>query len=266
MDILYTEHYNELLAPPDWIAVLLSLSDMAQFQKVKKSRKDEEIDDPQLAFWLNGEDLDFLAGCHKHLAALPNTARAEETNTSSANPFALLANEDTAEEEEVEELTDEVGRLVVDDTEISLEPWATAQWITKSTAPTAPIPNEMPQELSPSLTGQAEELSPSSKQLEVSDFQNPVAFLHAMGLDTIPPVPTSRRAASELSSPENSQLWQMSLIERKALYKFWVDEVRVTKYAQHLQEFERLREQLSEAIRNEADARDEVRSFLLDPP
>ncbi|KAL0562838.1 hypothetical protein V5O48_019240, partial [Marasmius crinis-equi] len=78
---------------------------------------------------------------------------------------------------------------------------------------------------------------------------------------SLPPIPDGRRSTSELLSISN--IWSLSLSERRALAESWEAEIRSVAYNEFLGEYDSLRDEYDAACKKYNDVRDENRRRLL---
>ncbi|OBZ70961.1 hypothetical protein A0H81_09027 [Grifola frondosa] len=102
---------------------------------------------------------------------------------------------------------------------------------------------------------------PSPEAIKPTDFADIEEFFHTFGCAEIPRIPSSQRPSSELL--EEDDIWTMSLREREQLHRLWTDEVRVSLQATRTDEFQRLRDRHTTALRNHNEGKDEIRRQML---
>ena len=102
---------------------------------------------------------------------------------------------------------------------------------------------------------------PSQKEQE--DYQERMfAFFSSLGYgDMVPPVPAGNGPFAQLQ--DSPAVWAMSLEERHRLAEHWEEEMRRLAYINHLEEYERLREQYGEACEKYEAVSDEVRPLSI---
>lgn len=87
-----------------------------------------------------------------------------------------------------------------------------------------------------------------------------IAFFESLGFNTLPPVPSTSRAVSDLLGSE--RVWQMSPSERTALTTEWERRIRELAYNSNLDQYNDLRVRYEEVCQEYNDMRDEVRSVF----
>lgn len=86
-------------------------------------------------------------------------------------------------------------------------------------------------------------------------------FFNMLGFgDSVPQVPTGNRPFIQLQ--DSPAVWSMSLQERLRLAEHWEEEMRRLAYHDHLDEYERLREEYERACGKFEEVSDEVRNPL----
>ena len=103
--------------------------------------------------------------------------------------------------------------------------------------------------------------STSSRTEENGGVDSRQAFFIELGFSGIPPTPSGRRPLEHLLR-STSNVWSMSLFERKCVGQSWEEEMRKISYESNLQEFELLKVQYKDACQAYEDIQDEVSQLM----
>ena len=262
LELNYPEHHCELVCPPRWVSALQEISLQADgavdaWHVVGHHGRQRAVDDSLYDFWVNGRDLEFLRSL-----SLPATHHTQE-DVGPANKYAILSREhpgnELAGDEDISPEDSDDSSSEDDDMDVAPE----EAW-KKSFVLDAMHPAEVTASTSISFWRDLSRLWPPTppaqpRSLQLDSFQGITEFLRTFDLPTVPVLPSTTRPLSQLLLDGCGRVWDMSLIERQRLHKFWVDQFRSELLSSRLDNFKRLREQLADAQRSYEEGKEEVR-------
>ncbi|KAF5338167.1 hypothetical protein D9758_014721 [Tetrapyrgos nigripes] len=257
LDIEFPEHWESISYPPNWVSEMISYHieqagegwERVQRRGKAPDNQNDEGENINLKFWLDGEDLDYL---EQQSLPVPE-AEAEivdDVQLSSRNRFDVLAQVEGeqsggSERDDISEV--DIGDIVEED-------WQTGSWdvvlVEDEDEPTVLL--EDIQRLA--LQDPASQ-TPTSAILEILESSH-----STLPKPDLPEVPRTNRPLQELL--ENSNVWFMSKEERRGLFSHWERETRdLLEITQH-SDFDRLRDLHQEQLRSYQECKDQLSSLM----
>jgi hypothetical protein len=261
LSTFHPEHHAYLNRPLPWIRNIKTLfadNDDGEGEWQQQGRRGKAFtkDMSFYGFWRDGSDLEFIGALSdgSYTPWRPATPLQE----TISNRFGVLKQDDSPNSDD-EYATGEEDEDDSQSEDVSAED----AWMTVNVKP-PPEPARAEEAPVPPTQTTIPSVEPEHRDdagISQTDFKDLDGFLAEIGCSQLPAIPTSNRPLEELLE-EVGDVWTMSILERRVLHNFWVNQTRIELAESQKGEFERLRESHENILRECNEGKEEVRGYF----